>query len=371
MQEYYVLLTGSRGNSGDDLIKSSAIKLFKEFRQDRDFFCLNAWEKLDSEKLDLVNKAKALILLGGPALRFDTFPSVYPLTDSLNDITAPIIMLGVGYRDQNGSWNNTSKFYLSEKTKLLLSKIDNSGYISAVRDFHTLNVLISKGYKNFVMAGCPAMYNTEYFEKPFSGREIHKIAFAPGRMYRWSRSMFSQQIKVILGFKKANPDKKFTVAFHDPIDLTNIQTTAFIKELEQHEIDFTDISGSAQNLVRFYSEQDLQIGYRVHAHIFMCSINRPSVLMNEDGRGKGMRTVLDGLIFDAYRLKDIDPISKLKLKMGLLNINNLVIAEDNLVEDIVTNFRYESENYYPRMSKTRTNIDYYFSTFKDIIQQLP
>lgn len=371
MRDYYVTLTGSRGNAGDDLIRYSAFKLFEEFRKDRDVKDLSAWEELDDEKLTLVNNGRALILLGGPALRYDTYPRVYPLRKNLDDIKVPIIILGVGYRDQNGEWRNTSNFYLSEKTKLLLDKVEASGYKSSVRDFHTLNVLLHKGYKNFLMSGCPAMYNTEFIGHPFLEYPITKIGFAPGRMYIRSKSIFEQQIKIINDLKKSYPEQKLTVAFHDPIDLRIQPTKDFIKTLEQYQIPFVDISGNANNLIKFYTEQDLQIGYRVHAHIFMSSINKASILLNEDGRGKGMKTVLGGLILDAYNLKKLGFISRLKIKTGLSHINNLVEGEKNLLQDIVKNLTYEMENSYPRISRSRQSIDLYFPSMKKILSALP
>ncbi len=47
MKEQYVVLTGSKNNAGDYLIKYRAKKLFKEFRPDREIVDYNAWEKFD------------------------------------------------------------------------------------------------------------------------------------------------------------------------------------------------------------------------------------------------------------------------------------------------------------------------------------
>ena len=40
--------------------------------------------------------------------------------------------------------------------------------------------------------------------------------------------------------------------------------------------------------ISFYKEFDLHIGYRVHGHLDFLSRRKPSLLINEDGRGLGM-----------------------------------------------------------------------------------
>ncbi|MCK4709824.1 MAG: hypothetical protein KAU21_14490, partial [Gammaproteobacteria bacterium] len=40
--------------------------------------------------------------------------------------------------------------------------------------------------------------------------------------------------------------------------------------------------------IGFYKDTDLHVGYRVHAHLDFISRRKPSVLINEDGRGLGM-----------------------------------------------------------------------------------
>ena len=58
-------------------------------------------------------------------------------TDNLEDIKVPIIMMGIGWKSQKGNWEDTYSYSLSEKTLSLLDRIENSGYQSSVRDYHT------------------------------------------------------------------------------------------------------------------------------------------------------------------------------------------------------------------------------------------
>lgn len=76
MKEYYVILTGSKNNAGDFLIKYRAKLLFSSLRPDRDIIDLNAWEPFDSDRLEVINRSKALILMGGPALQKNMRPKI-------------------------------------------------------------------------------------------------------------------------------------------------------------------------------------------------------------------------------------------------------------------------------------------------------
>jgi len=96
VSKYYVLLTGSKNNAGDYLIKSRAKDLLSAWRPDREFVDMNGWEPLSDEALDIVNGSEALVLTGGPAINTKMRPLVYALRDNLDEITVPITTFGVG-----------------------------------------------------------------------------------------------------------------------------------------------------------------------------------------------------------------------------------------------------------------------------------
>jgi hypothetical protein len=60
VKDYYVILTGSKNNAGDFLIKYRAKKLFAALRPDRDIVDLDAWKPFDAATLELVSKATVL-----------------------------------------------------------------------------------------------------------------------------------------------------------------------------------------------------------------------------------------------------------------------------------------------------------------------
>ena len=174
----YVLLTGSKNNAGDYLIKYRAKALLNKHRPDRSLLDYDAWKPFTDEQLQTVNTSRALLLTGGPALQKDMYPKIYPMVDDLSRIKVPIITMGIGWKSPLGRWSDTYRYGLSDQTLELLDRISRSGYQSSVRDYHTLNLLQQRGYTDYIMTGCPALYDLDLIDKPFESKtDFKKIAF--------------------------------------------------------------------------------------------------------------------------------------------------------------------------------------------------
>lgn len=313
MNNQYVILTGSKNNAGDFLIKHRAKKLFAAIRPDREIIDFNAWESIDETKLEVINQSKCLILMGGPALQYNMYPGIYKLPANLDEIKVPITTMGIGWKSPKGNWKDTYDYPLSDTTLKLLDRIKSDGLQASVRDFHTLNALGFKGYDNFIMTGCPAYYDLDSIEKEFElPAEIKKVAFSLGVSFINSPLMEKQIKTQILSLRERFKNNDFEVVFHHSLDKQkfmqahgsalkhNQRHNEFADWLTKQNIGFVDISGSAENLINYYSNVDLHIGYRVHAHIFMNSIKKLSLLISEDGRAKGSQSVINGMVVDGY-----------------------------------------------------------------------
>lgn len=380
MKKYYVVLTGSINNAGDFLIKHRAKQLFAKLRPDREIVDINAWEPLEGSTLDIINNAEILILLGGPALQKKMYPKVYRLSKNLDDIKVPIVSMGIGWYSNTGNWSDTVEYQFTNESTKLLERINSSGYLSSVRDYHSLQVLLNKGYNNYLMTGCPAFYDTEFINKEFTlPKEFKTIAFSLGVSFKTSNLMFEQMKKTLLNLSSEYQDSKIITVFHHSLDENYLQTRGahktlykmqkrFLTFLNENNLDYIDISGSADNLIDFYSTVDLHIGYRVHAHIFCSSISKPSVLLNEDGRGKAQANVLSGLAYDAYESVNTNILLKALAKINI-RIDNFKPME-KLESNILKSINYEYENgvkfYQPRL-----NIDTHYKVMKRFINQLP
>jgi exopolysaccharide biosynthesis predicted pyruvyltransferase EpsI len=378
--DYYVLLTGGKNNAGDFLIKHRAKKLLKELRPDREFKDFNSWEPFDEEKLEIVNNSIGLILTGGPALQRNIYPGIYKLTSDLSKIKVPIISFGIGWKSANGNWENINNYKLNDESLPLIHRLAESGYKSSVRDYHTMHVLQNYGMNNVVMTGCPALYDLDSIGKPIDVDTIDKINFSLGVGFIDSKNMERSVKDILIKLKEHFSHKKLSVKFHHSIDKKFLNTpdassklyqnnVRFSKWLESIGIEYEDISGSAQNLIDSYTNSDLHLGYRVHAHIFMSSISKPSILIAEDGRGKGLRALLGGIIFDGFTKRNDSFIDKAIDKAGLPK--DRFEVDDNLSQLILRTLDSELENGMPRLKSVRSNIDLHFEVMKSFIKQLP
>lgn len=385
MKDYYVALTGGKNNAGDFLIKKRAFDLFAWLRPDRDVIDFNAWEKLDKEKLQVINSSKALLFLGGPALRKDMFQNIYNIP-SLNNIEVPIISLGIGWKSLSGKWKDTRNYPLDENTFKLIDQAGNQGYKWSVRDYTSHNSILSRGSSAITMTGCPALYSKDHLNqldhfKPFD--DIKKVSFSLGVNFRLDRQIDQQQkslIKAIRGFFK---DSDFEVVFHHGISQNYKGSVHADKKLLQEHINlahwlgqegikYVDISGSAENLMKHYTEADFHIGYRVHAHIFMSSISKPSILITEDGRGAGLSEVIPGLYFNSFdSVKTSNHlVGKAINKLNEFSGSRFEVYED-LPNEVITNLKYEIDNNFPRMKRTRASINNLFPVMERFIKDLP
>lgn len=377
MKNQYVILTGSKNNAGDFLIKYRAKQLFSEFRKDREIVDLDRWVAFDEETLEKVNNSKALILTGGPALQKYMYPNLYKMA-KLDDIKIPIITMGVGWSSKSGNWSDTYTYEFSKQTRELLDRVENSGYLSSVRDYHSLNALHSSDYKNFLMTGCPAYYSTEHIGREFENYPIKKISFSLGVSFIHSKSMDKLVKENILECKEYFKNESFEVVFHHSTDEKKrnkgVSKSLFDaqkrmqKWLESKQINYADISGSAENLMNYYSSRDLHIGYRVHAHIFMNSIAKYTILLNEDGRGKSIKNVIGGITIDAY---DNYNESYLVRKLNQLYKHDKYSANTNLTKQLLDEIDYEKMIDFNRYKISRKTIDKNFDIMQKFLQQLP
>ena len=379
-REMYVLLTGGKNNAGDYLIKHRAKQLFAQLRPDRQIIDYDAWNTFTDQQLDIVNKSKALILCGGPALQFNMYPAIYPMVKNLEEIKVPIIMMGTGWKSLRGDWIDTHNYVLSEETQILLNKIESSGYLSSVRDYHTLNSLNTRGYKNVLMTGCPALYDLNYINTTATSDQIKSVSFSAGVSFTNSKNMDNLQKECILRLKEYFKNSNFTVVFHHSIDeekhfksykkLTDLYYAqkSLVNWLNENQIEYIDISGGEEKLIGHYNSCDFHIGFRVHAHIYMSSISKKSILISEDGRGKALQKVISGLIFDGY-----SGINMPKKKFfGLIKVSKDTFTPNNdLPKDLINSIDYELKHKLPRLTLTRKNIDSHFEVMKNFLQQLP
>ncbi len=378
---HYVILTGAKNNAGDYLIKYRAKHLFSALRSDRQIIDMDGWNALSDNDLETVNQAKALILMGGPALQSKMYPGIYPLRENLEDIKVPIVTMAIGWKSRSGTASATENYPLSGQTLKLLQRVDESGYLSSVRDYDTQKTLKYHGFNHFEMTGCSALYSLDHIGvSPDRKCDIKRVSFSLGVNFFKNEKLEKINKNLILSLQSVFPQAEFKVVFHhstDPdfysqthnpnIKLVKAQLD-LIDWLNDHNIDHIDISGSANNLIDHYSSCDLHVGYRVHAHIFMSSINQRSILIAEDGRGTALQKVLGGFVFNDCPRYPNGGFEKLLSKIGMFNSNSKISSTLPVkIPEIVK----KSEDLDRGLVETRARIDDLFPVMKRWLEQLP
>ena len=379
-RDHYVVLTGSKSNAGDFLIKYRGRRLLEVLRPDRKLVDFNAWEPIEGERLDVVNRSAALILLGGPALQPDMYPAVYPLAQDLSRIRVPVLTMGIGWRSPSGEWSAATRMRLSGATRELLGKTAEDGQQISVRDYHTLEVLRSNGFRHALMTGCPALYDLESLTKPVPVTgAIRKVGFSLGVGFLWSGNMRRQMEELIVRSRDLFREARFDVVFHHPLEAWFLEThnapriyyeghRKFRDWLERQGIGWLDVSGSAEKLIDYYGGCDFHLGYRVHAHVFMCSIGKPSILLAEDGRGAALKEVIGGPIFPAAAQTPRSLLARVREWRGRARPTTaLPDAADLVLHEI----EYGLEHGNTRLAGVRANIEALFPVMRRFLAALP
>jgi hypothetical protein len=380
MTDRYVILTGGKNNAGDFLIAHRSKKLFQNLRPDREILEYKAWEPLGKTELEAINESNALILVGGPAIQPTMYPGIYPLCSNLDAIKVPIIMMGLGQKLKRGTWESTHDYILTPDTKKLLSRVSSSGYISSVRDYHTFNILTLNSCKNVIVTGCPALYDDRFINKsPAYPNKVNKVAFSLGVSFVIDRAKEAILKKLIIALRQRFKQSTFEVVFHHSLDkdifykaygkneIHHSRHLEFSKWLDTQSISYVDVSGNAKNLMTYYENVDLHVGYRVHAHIYMNSISKPSILIAEDGRGAALRRVIGDVILNQPN----QPGFVDRLLQVAYRKRRSPYSADRLILDVQNQLDYEIDNGYPRSMMSRSLIDAHYTKMKNFLAQLP
>lgn len=292
-----VILTGAIKNTGDFLIADRSQKLIRK-HLDKDVIEVSRFNDM-SDYMDIINDSNALFLCGGPAYSEDIFDGIYNISPIYDKIHVPTIPFGLGWNGR--PYPDYQNFEFSSKSLSLIKKIHQKIPFSSCRDVITLSILEKYQVQNVIMTGCPAWYDLNYLSTPVDNiRNIRKIVITTPASQKYLRST----LKLIRNTKEKFPTAEIYLSFHRGI-LPGLHTPprrGFSYSLEAlygfiQGMNIKDSSGDLGK-IDFYSECDFHIGYRVHAHLHFLSQRKPSILLNEDGRGYAMSKTLDTRIFN-------------------------------------------------------------------------
>lgn len=291
-QNTYILLHGAIRNVGDFLIFERARELIQTYRKVGQFIELPRWLSL-KPYLDVINASSGVILCGGPGYARDFYPGVFPFTSHLTEIRVPIIPLGLGWSGKPST--STGQFTFTPQSRKALEYIHAHIRYSSVRDVITERILKQANIDNVVTSGCPAWYHLPSVDRDFTPPKAikHVVVSTPAQP-----ANFAQAAQLIQFVAHRFPKSERYLVFHRGI-LPDKNKTMRKSVLEIGLVMYGKLRGyriiDASYSVRkidFYQACDLHIGYRVHAHIDFLSLRKPSILIQEDGRGVGQSETL-------------------------------------------------------------------------------
>lgn len=350
------VLHGAIINAGDFLIKNRAVALLKYFYPDSEIVEYYRNQSLE-EKIPEINTCDILIFAGGPGYCNGFYPRMAPITDDLNKIKIPVMLLGMGWWEHNSDVVSQYSYQFEEPMRALFQKATEKGLKMGCRDIATVNVLRNNGYDNIAMTGCPAWYNLEHIGiTRYTGKGLtscRKICISDcGNMANWGLAVeLTQFVRRFFG----NCEIYFVC--HRGFPDARLGIEPIMKELNVH---FMDISGSDEGF-KVYDDCDLHIGFRVHAHIYNLSRRNLSILLEEDARGSSLNATLG--------LPEIKT-KYLQVENGALqyHINDKIIyqVEDALL-NLAENHYCSMENAYRMMNQYFENMKRHILSIKDII----
>lgn len=357
----YTVLTGAKINMGDFLITDCAKKLLSALRPEHDHFQLPAWKPLDKH-LDAINSSAAVIILGGPGFQPSFYPGVYKFTKDLSKIKVPIIPMGLGWKGFPGDFATLKRYRFDKTSQTALRRISSEATWIGCRDYLTLEMLRRNGIENALMTGCPAWYDFESIGRIFKGpKAIKELVFTPAQRHVYR----DQSVAVMKSIRELFADAKLYCSFNRGIDgdsnlipesdrKNNRWLSAEAKKLGFNVVD----TSFGLDKIEFYDNCDLHVGYRVHSHLYFLSKRRPSFLLHEDGRGRGVSSTLNLQGIDAFRAPG---------KLGALTIR----PDDDAPEILACFIREETENGFARYSGVHNVIDAHYEIMKKFISSLP
>ncbi|MGP3778034.1 polysaccharide pyruvyl transferase family protein [Halanaerobium saccharolyticum] len=374
----YTVLTGAKKNIGDFLITDRAKKLLREHKPEHELFQLPHWESLESN-IDKVNQSDAIIIMGGPGFQPHFYPGVYKLMPDINDIKPPIIPMGLGWKGFPGDYLTLKNYKFTDQSLEVLKKIETETEYISCRDYMTKKALKRNGLNNVLMTGCPVWYDLKSIGKEMiKPDKVNKIVFTPAQKHIYR----NQSIEVMKTLNNLFPEAIIYCSFHRGITSDDKfspkkdeENNLIIKrEAEKLGINVVDTSFDLEKL-NFYDDCDLHVGYRVHGHIYFLSKRKPSILLHEDGRGRGVSKSLNLYGIDAFErtysgyLADKSSIPKLS---GLVNRTLGKIKPNKDAVNILENYLLEEiDNNFARFSGVNKVIDSHYKVMKKFINSLP
>jgi hypothetical protein len=300
----YLILSRHNSNVGDYLILERAKNLIETLKPNTPslvgHIAIPLYDQITPEQF---KQLKAVIITGGPGIRPNIYPDIYPVHPDILTHNIPILFLGIGAKYYPGEYSLAHMVKLTPQSKQFLHHIEASGFGIGVRDIHSVRVLHLNGIQSVSLNGCPAWYAVNEFPTQHSApKEVRRILFTtPATPFHYKLAA-----SVLKALRTQFSEATILVSFHHGIQLgekgspqlteLNVKLLTYAKKLGCETFD----ASYDLKKIQVYDTMDIHVGFRVHAHIYFLSYAKPSFLIAEDSRGDGVVKTLGGMGFPAW-----------------------------------------------------------------------
>lgn len=374
----YLVLNRARNNFGDFLIFDRGLKLIKQLKKNCEIVIADAGLPLDKQLTSSeINSLDAIIIPGGPGIRPDAYPLVYPLSTEVFESEIPVYFMGAGSKIYPYDIRNERVAF--PVSVLNLFKYMNKFSPIGVRDNITMRVLEKAGIHS-VVNGCPAWYSLPHLNNNYIFPDkIRQIVFSVPA----GNQFVVPFLNVVEKFRRISPEISSVISFNQGLGINHsspesLKNQYIFEQTKKMKCDICDMSGSCENTLT-YDESTLHIGYRVHTHIYFLSIGKPSFLIAEDSRGAGVLETLESIGVTTH-LK-IPPIhykfynrlkTKLKYSKPQYGLDMRIAGIPNIADEVYHLVHAEADKGFLSFAEvTKTISNYYITAMKPYIEALP
>ena len=229
------------------------------------------------------------MLCGGPGLARRFYPRVFAHGRRPGRPPHSGAAGGAGLERHSGRASERFKF--SRKSLAALRAIHARIGWSGVRDDLSLEIVRRADVGDVRRTGCFAWYHLPSMGQPLhSAERVRRLAFTPAARRRPGglREVASLLRRLRRRYPRAERYCVFQRGLRAEFETETptrerLATAALARGLGYRVVDASRDLGALE----LYGQVDLHVGYRVHAHLGTLSRRRPSLLIAEDGRGRG------------------------------------------------------------------------------------
>lgn len=297
-------------NIGDGFILRAIERLIGRFEEHATFSPRTALAPWIQHQLE---KSQGVVLAGANQLndRYTIWPTL--TANALRHSNLRLIPFGIGLHGETGYTNGLS-FETQEILRVIHERIEYTSW-RCPQTVRFLEGQLPELKGRMLMTGCPVTYDTPLLQSTRFLTSDKRIAVTVTERHDfWEREtstldfvarQFPRAERFLVLHQDFSPAKRWESVKHRLLPYTSVTNPHERLRWYAAKRGFRIIvPTSADAALAFYSNIDLHVGSRLHAHLHFISQNKRSFLVAVDGRASGMAEYLGFPLCDPTRFEE-------------------------------------------------------------------